>query len=145
MNTFQIWKASLALKRVKHRLPKLSTEAHDGFAVATDEARLADTLKEVPMGALRKSGLIMDAYLDTFVAKWLTDAKAHHDSVTVKLDLVAARVAAVVEVCRIRHDDQEDVLHDLEAAVSHALERLADPDTPFYEPVSRAERRKGRR
>ena len=85
----------------------------------------------------------LDSYVDTYVAEWLARMKAHHDEVVAELDVLAGQVAGIEELYRTHLSDLDDMVGDLQRAVSHALERVSDPDAPYYEPVPRRQRKGG--
>lgn len=85
----------------------------------------------------------LDSYVDTYVAEWLARMKAHHDEVVAELDVLGGQVAGIEELYRTHLSDLDDIVGDLQRAVSHALERVSDPDTPYYEPIPRRQRKRG--
>ncbi|RDI24506.1 hypothetical protein [Lentzea flaviverrucosa] len=141
MKSLPFLRASLALKQVRKHLPKLrgqSSPEIDMADVRTRALELADDVNDRNAVAAQP---VLFGYVDAHIADWLANMKTHHDTVQAELDLLSVRVTEVKAFYQIHHDDQQNVLDDLEAAVSHALERLSDPDAPFYNPEPRNKRR----
>ncbi|GAA3039869.1 hypothetical protein [Actinokineospora globicatena] len=84
-------------------------------------------------------------YVRAHTAEWELRTKSKHNEYLAEIGGVEAEAKALVEYRRIRWEDQRDLLDDLDAAVSHALERVTNPDTPYHEPIRRSERTGGRR
>jgi hypothetical protein len=86
----------------------------------------------------------LHAYVDTYLTDWLSEARTGHNKLLNEIDRIAGQVGEVRAMYLTLHEDQSAVLGDLERAVSHALERVSDPDSPYFEPVSRQQHRGGR-
>ncbi len=87
---------------------------------------------------------VLDAYVDTYISDWLSGMRGRHSAVLNEIDLLEVHVSRAREMLLALHEDQSARLADLEGAVSHALERVTDPDAPSYEPVPRQRRGGGR-
>jgi hypothetical protein len=145
MKSLPLLRASLTLRRVRARLPRLRATPQPDLDVTTVRARLDEMLDRVTPATAWQAGRLLESFVDTHVADWLAGAKVHHETLATELDLLAVRVTEVRELYQVHHDDQTGVLDDLEGAVSHALERVSDPDAPYYEPEPRKQRRGGNR
>jgi hypothetical protein len=141
MKSYSLMRASWALRKVKTHLPRLRSRPEPKIDVEGVQTKLKEMHARVTAETVRASGPVLDAYVDTHVADWLALMKTHHNTVTAELDKLAVEVAELTELYRIHLEDQEDVLNDLDGAVTHALERLSEPDSPFYEPGTRNERK----
>ncbi|MDQ7803292.1 hypothetical protein Q5425_06095 [Amycolatopsis sp. A133] len=111
-----------------------------------DAQLLADVGRKV--GSLGQDGdarPYLNAYIQAHKAKWLLQLTASHNELVDEIRALAAEAEALVEYRRILCQDQRDIMDDLDAAVSHALERVTDPDAPYHEPIRLSERRGGKR
>lgn len=86
---------------------------------------------------------VIDAYIDTFLSNWKGRMLRDHRRVLNRLDLLEVRVKPYLERSDALHSDDMSRLGDLDGAVSHALDRVSDPDTPFTDPLPRQRRRDG--
>ncbi|NUT99103.1 MAG: hypothetical protein HOY78_44580 [Saccharothrix sp.] len=145
MKSWPMLRASLALRRVRTRLPQLRATPEPDLDVTAVRARLDEMLDGITPATAWQAGRLLESFVDTHVADWLAKARVHHETLATELDLLAVRVAEVRELYQVHHEDQTGVLDDLEGAVSHALERVSDPDAPYYEPEPRKQRRRGDR
>jgi hypothetical protein len=141
MKSLPLLRASLKLRRIRARLPGLRREAEPVLDLSDVRAALDSMLERVTAETAGRAGPMLESYVDTHVAEWLSRGKADHQAVISELGLLATRVTEVRELYRVHHDDQDAVLADLEGAVSHAWQRVTEPDTPYYEPEPRSKRR----
>jgi len=141
MKSLPLLRTSLSLRRVKMRLPRLRGKSVPVINLKPLSKKLLGMADDVSAAQTKAAEQILHGYVDAHVGEWLADAKARHDKVTAQLDMIAARVVEAEALYLTHHEDQENVLHDLEGAVSHALDRVASPDIPFHEPEPRSKRR----
>lgn len=141
MKSLPFLRTSLSLRQIRRRLPQLRGQSSPTLDLSEVRKKALELAAEVSQTNATAAEPVLAAYVDTHIADWLANVKARHDIVTAELDLLAVRVSEAKGFYQVRHDDQENVLDDLEGAVSHALERLSDPDSPFYEPEPRNKRR----
>lgn len=141
MKSLPLWRASLSLRKVKMRLPRLRGKSVPVIDLKPLSKKVLGMASGVTAGQAETARHILYGYVDAHVGEWLADAKARHDEVATQLDLIAARVVEAEALYLAHHEDQENVLHDLEGAVSHALDRVASPDVPLHEPEPRSKRR----
>ncbi len=141
MKSLPLLRTSLSLRRVKMRLPQLRGKSVPVINLKPLSKKLREMARQVGPSRTEAAEGILHGYVDTHVGEWLADAKARHDKVSAQLDLLATRVIEAETLYLAHHEDQENVLHDLEGAVSHALDRVASPDIPFHEPEPRSKRR----
>ncbi|WP_309111937.1 hypothetical protein [Saccharothrix sp.] len=145
MKSLPMLRAALALRKVRARLPRLRGTPEPQLDLTAVRAELHGMLARVTPTTAWQAGPVLESYVDTHVADWLAKVKVHHETLATELDLLAARVAEVRELYQVHHDDQTGVLDDLEGAVSHALERVSDPDSPYFQPEPRNHRKGGNR
>lgn len=141
MKSRPLLKASVSLRLIRFRLPRLGSKREPAIDLSTVRREIETLLDRVTAGSVEQAGLLLDHYVDSYVADWLGRANVHHRTVTAELDVLAVRVSEARELFQVHYDDQAGVLDDLEGAVSHALERVSDPDAPYYEPEPRNKRR----
>ncbi|MEU0878654.1 hypothetical protein ABZ345_08665 [Lentzea sp. NPDC005914] len=141
MKSLPLLRTSLSLRKVKLQLPRLRGKSVPVIDLKALSRKLLGMANEVTAAQASAAEPILYGYVDTHVGEWLADARAHHDKVATQLDLIATRVVEAEALYLAHHEDQENVLHDLEGAVSHALDRVASPDVPFFDPEPRSKRR----
>lgn len=141
MKSIPFLRASAALRQVRKHLPKLRGQAPPPPDLAAVRDRALDLANDVDPRNAAAAAPVLFGFVDDHIADWLINVKAHHDTVEAQLDLLAVQVTEVTAFYQVHHNDQRNKLDDLEAAVSHALERLSDPDAPFYDPEPRDKRR----
>ncbi|GAA0216777.1 hypothetical protein GCM10010492_13280 [Saccharothrix mutabilis subsp. mutabilis] len=145
MKSLHMLRASLALRKVRARLPRLRGTPEPELDLTPVRARLDEMLARVTPATAWQAGRVLESYVDNHLTEWLAKVALHHETVATEVDLLAARVAEVRALYEVHHDHQSGVLDHLEGAVSHALERVSDPDSPYYQPEPRLRRRKGNR
>ncbi|XVV04490.1 hypothetical protein ACQPW3_03475 [Actinosynnema sp. CA-248983] len=134
MKSLPMLRASLALRQVRARLSKLRRTPEPQLDLTAARAKLHEELARVTATTAWQAGRELESIVDNSVADWLAKVEVHHRSLTTELELLATRVTEVRELYQVHHEDQTKVLNDLEGAVSHALERVSDPDSPFFQP-----------
>ena len=141
MKSLPLLRTSLSLRKVKTRLPRLRRRSAPVIDLKPLRKKLFGMARGVTPAQAEAAERILFGYVDTHVGEWLANARARHDEVATRLDLIAAGVIEAAALYQAHHEDQENVLHDLEAAVSHALDRVASRDIPFEDPEPRSKRR----
>lgn len=141
MKSLPLLRTSLSLRKVKTQLPRLRGRSVPVINLKALSRKLLGMAGEVTADQAKDAKLILHRLVDTHVGEWLAEAKAGHDEVATRLDLIAARLVEAEALYLAHHENQENVLHDLEGAVSHALDRVANPDVPLFDPEPRSKRR----
>ncbi|GLW91196.1 hypothetical protein [Actinokineospora globicatena] len=134
---------------LEHRVRELGKRVLPDIAVDKLRAKIATNVNNIKAKAATSPEVdpapSIIAYILAHKAEWVLRAKSEHNEYLTEIGGVEAEAKALVEYCRIRWEDQRDLLDDLDAAVAHALERVTDPDTPYHEPIRRSERTGGTR
>jgi hypothetical protein len=79
----------------------------------------------------------IDEYVDTFISNWRGRMLGRHRQVLNRLDVLEVRVKPYLDRSDALHADDMSRLDHLDGAVTHALDRVSDPDTPFMDPLPR--------
>jgi hypothetical protein len=114
-----------------------------------DLERLVDGIKQRLQAAVYagtpddKITEAIDQYIDSFISNWRGRMLSRHRHVLNRLDVLEVRVKPYLDRSDALHADDLSRLDHLDGAVSHALDRVADPDTPFMDPLPRQRRRDG--
>jgi hypothetical protein len=82
-----------------------------------------------------------DQWVDTHREDWIAKAKSSHDGVLEDLNLLEIRVDEIQAGYEVELEHHRDVVSYLRAAVTHAWDRISDPESPYYDP--RVRRRHG--
>ncbi|TCO52914.1 hypothetical protein [Actinocrispum wychmicini] len=141
MKVLPLLRASLTLRKVKARLPRLRGMKGPVLDEESVRAKLASKLAGVTGATAGQAGPHLESYVDNHVADWLDRMAVHHRTLLAELDALAVHLAGLKERYRIQVEDQKLRVDDLEGAVSHALKRVSDPDSPFHEPEPRSNHR----
>lgn len=133
------------LRKVMAELQSVHTEPEPDLV--HDLSQLLDALRERIHAAVRAGNTeeqitqTIDAYVDTFISNWKGRMLSRHRQVLNRLDVLEVRVKPYLDRSDALHADDMSRLDHLDGAVSHALDRVADPDTPFMDPLPRQRRR----
>lgn len=141
----RIWKSRWERipRSIKRQVRDLQERSAPAIAVAGLTKDIGQKVDSLGKGSDPAASI--GAYVLAHKAEWALQIKAKHNEVMAAIGGLAAEAHALVEYRRILCEDQRDVMDDLDAAVSHALERVTDPDAPYHEPIRRSERRGGKR
>lgn len=133
-------KTSASLRQVERKLRVLRKIRKHKIDLVGVRKRLKAMRKAVdrsPGGATDQ----LNSYVDAHREDWVAKAKREHDGVLEDLHLLEVRVDEVRTGYEIRLKHHRDVVGYLRAAVTHAWDRISDPDSPYYDP--RVRRRHG--
>jgi hypothetical protein len=141
----RIWKtrSERIPRSIEQRLRRLRERATPDIAVEGLTTDIGQKVKSLEQGIDPRTSL--NAYVMAHKAEWTLRIKARHNELLAEIGDLAVEAHALVEYRRILCEDQRDVIDDLDIAVSHALERVTDPDAPYHEPIRMSERRGGKR
>jgi hypothetical protein len=83
----------------------------------------------------------IDKLIDTYVADFLSGMRERHHAELAELGHLKGKVLRYLSPANDLMNDQKDIIEHLNMVVTHALDRLADAETPLTDPRHRAERR----
>ena len=128
------------MPRLLRRVVKRLRHIHHQPSRPLDLDRIRDRFAEFlpPVGAAgEKATADLDVYIDTHVAEWRREQRVRHEAVLGELDLLVIDIELVHKQFLTLHEDRNVKLSDLEGAVSHAMDRVSDPDNPYLSPGPR--------
>jgi cytosine/adenosine deaminase-related metal-dependent hydrolase len=128
------------MPRLLRRVVKSLRHINDQPSRPLDLNRIRDRFAEFlpPAGAAGEQATAdLDVYIDTHVAEWRREQRVRHEAVLGELDLLVIDIEQVRKQFLTLHEDRNVKLSDLEGAVSHAMDRVSDPDNPYLSPGPR--------
>ncbi|MEV6343258.1 hypothetical protein [Actinoplanes sp. NPDC051851] len=127
-----------ALVRALHELGRLSAEPVE-YEVDADLKRIREGLVQligdwVPDEGDAAISRSVEEYITSSIARLKADMHVRHDEFLNRYDKLEAEVQPYVDRAATLRDDRYQDLRAMTGAVSHALDRLSDPETPIYDP-----------
>lgn len=135
----------LALRGVVRRLRRIEARRDPALDLAKVRAQVRRLVAELTPGydpeAVQAE---IESYIDTFIYDFLRPLERRHHSCLGQLDHLEAKVQAYLEEAGALNLDVYSQLTHLDGAVTHALDRVSDPDTPFNDHIPQQRPRKER-
>lgn len=77
----------------------------------------------------------VDAHIASCIHEFWRAAQQHHNLTIAQLDELMVQMHSYLREVDGLNDDVYSQFTHLNGAVTHALDRISDPDTPFYDPI----------
>jgi hypothetical protein len=126
----------LVLRGVIKRLRQV--ESMPEPALNFDQLRPAIRAIVEKMAPETADGLVIaavDAHIASCIHEFWRAAQQHHNLTIAQLDELMVQMRSYLrEVDGLNEDVYSQFTH-INGAVTHALDRVSDPDTPFYDPI----------
>ncbi|WP_117213942.1 hypothetical protein [Allorhizocola rhizosphaerae] len=126
----------LVLRGVVKRLRKLEAQRPPVLrfeSMRPEIHRLVERL--APSHSDREVIAAVDAFIAGRIQEFWADATRDHNLTTAQLNELATQVRAYVQEVERLNEDVRSRFVDMNGAVIHALDRVTNPDTPFFDPI----------
>ena len=126
----------LVLRGVVKRLRKVENEPEPVLSLDQLRSEVRGIVER--MAVSYSDGLILaevNSFLAAKIHEFWRDAQRHHNHTMADLNLLTAQVNAYIAEMHRLNDDVDSRFGHINGAVTHALDRISDPDTPYFDPI----------
>ncbi|MGI5247118.1 hypothetical protein [Dactylosporangium sp. CA-139066] len=127
---------SLGVRLVIRRLQRLPA----GQDNVIDSERVGRELRDLIAGMApehidEEIYAAIDQYVDSYVSQFRREMYERYNSDLIELDLLETRLRPYLEWADEVNSDERSRVEHMNGAVTHALDRVSDPDQPYRDPI----------
>lgn len=136
----------IGVRRVIRRLEAIAGRHEQRREIRLDidaaRAELESIVKRMAPDRVDEDLLVaLERFVDSFVSDFRREAYERYSADLNELDLLETKLRPYLDWADEVNAEERSKLTHMDGAVSHALDRVVDPDTPYRDPIPRTPRR----